>query len=103
MGEAYALSGDRRVRGNSGYAKKVTIRRILTLWRPQMVDQVRTRKKRGPGMASSPTIVDHRMRDSSEHRRKRPSEGHSLPGDRRGETKSEHIKKVTVRGTPTSW
>ena len=47
MGEAYALSGDRRVRGNSGHAKKVTIRRILTLWRPQMVDQVRTRKKKG--------------------------------------------------------
>ena len=69
LSEAHSHPGDGRVRDLSGYGKKQTERGILTNWRQQSEQLVRTRE------------------------RNRPRDAHSRPGDGRGSDLSGHGKK----------
>ena len=86
----------------SGYGKKQTVRGALTFWRWQREEFVRPQKEINQArhthsleMAGGGTCQDTE--------RNWPSEAHSLSGDGRGRNLSGHGKKLTERGTLTSW
>ena len=82
--------------------KHLTNRCPLTSWRPHTDGQVRTRK------ASDQPRPTHFLGTtqggtSQDMQRIRPTEAHSLPGDRTRRYKSGNEKNPTDRGPLTSW
>jgi len=100
--DGHSLPGDRRGRDLLGYGEKVTKQRALTNWRPQKEGLVRARKEinQAMGTHSLETAEGGACQDME---RRCPSDGHSLPGDRRGRDLSVHRKKLTKRWELTNW
>ena len=123
--EAHSRSRDGRGRDKSGHRKKPTERGVLTNWRRQREDLVRTQKETDRSRhthileTAEGEIVriqketDQAMRAHSLETAKgetcqdtegsQPSEAHLLPGDDGGRDFSGHRAKRTDRGTLTSW
>jgi hypothetical protein len=91
--EGHSQAGDRIGRDKSEHEKEPTDRRVLTVWRLDREEKVRIRKE--TDRARGTHQLETRSRGTSQDtERNRPSEGHSLPGDRIERDKSGHGKKT---------
>jgi hypothetical protein len=95
----HLLPGDRRWRDLSGHREKPTKRGALTNWRPQMDLSGQEKKTERVSGTHFLKIAEGETYQST--KRKRPSEKHSLPGDRRWRDLSGHGEKVAEGGALT--
>ena len=100
--EAHSLSGDGRQSDLSGHRNNPTDRGPLTTWRRQRERLVRTWKQSDrPRPTHFLETADRETCQDTETIR--PSEAHSLSGDRRQRDLSGHRNNPTDRGPLTSW
>jgi len=86
----------------SGHRKKATEPGVLTLWRQQREEQVKTWEK--GDQAKGTHILETTEEETGQDTEiKRSSKGHSQSGGRRGRDKSGHRKKATEKGVLTNW
>src|SRR6266850_1989660 len=100
--EGHSLPGERRRTDKSGHGRNPTERGALTTGRAQTDGQVRTRKQSNRARGTH-FLESADGRTSQDTETIRPSEGHSLPGERRRTDKSGHRNNLTEQGALTSW
>ena len=88
----YVLDGGERAL--SGHGEKPKNRDALTNWTQKREARVRTRKERDQTKHAH-FLETSEARTCQDTERHRPSETHSLPGDRRGRDLLEHVNKQT--------
>jgi hypothetical protein len=81
--EGHSHAAEHRGMGWSGHGKEASERGALTSWRVQSDGPVRTRKG-GEGERGTHFLESVEEWTGQDMERKRASEGHSLPGERRG-------------------
>jgi len=101
-GKGHSHSKDSRGRDSSQHRKKATEQGALTNWRPQREELVRTWKPSNQAMGTH-LLETTEGRTCQDTEREQLSEGHSLPGDRRGRDLSGDGKKVTEQEALTFW